>query len=92
MKYQEKQLVIAKVPFKEKPSAIGIENILDTIYDYKLIVYRVYGEHNQLWHYFICTEKEMDQYMEDAAMDKYGESSFENYLKSVVKGKRLEDF
>jgi len=65
MKYKAGQKIKAKVPFSITPMKIHIEYVLDTIYDDKLIVYRVYGKYKRWWHYFTCYDFEMDIYVKN---------------------------
>ena len=66
MKYKSGQKIKARVPFSRTTSKVHIENVLDTVYNDKLIVYRVYGKQKQWWHYFSCFDFEMDMYVEHA--------------------------
>ena len=55
----------AMIPFgAPKPYKVHIDHILPSVYDNrKLIIYRVYGKHKQWWHEFMCTEDDMNHYI-----------------------------
>lgn len=66
MKYKSKQTITALIPFRRTPSTIHIEHVLNTDYEDKLIVYKVFGTNEKWRHYFMCFDDEMDGYVEKA--------------------------
>lgn len=66
MKYKEGQSFRAKIPFGILPMKIHICYVLPskTYRDRVLIIYKVYGKHRQGWHEIMCTETDMDYYIE----------------------------
>jgi hypothetical protein len=61
----------AIVPFSSEIMKVHIEYVLPSIYiDRKLIVYRVFGKHKRWWHEFLCTEEEMQWYIDKITVIK----------------------
>lgn|GEM_PF-7133970 len=55
----------AQVSYGREPMKIHICHVLPSHYtDVTLIIYKVYGKHKQWWHEFMCTENDMDWYIE----------------------------
>ena len=73
-KYKEGQSFKAKVPFGREPMKIHIVYVLPSkCYSNKtLVIYKVYGKHKQWWHEIMCTELDMDHYVD---MVKHYEST-----------------
>lgn len=65
-KYAPGQIVHATVPFMEESAKIHIVHILPSVYAHWLIIYKVYGQHKQWWHEFMCSDNDMDWYIKKA--------------------------
>jgi hypothetical protein len=64
-KFEKGQSFKAIIPFSIVPMKVHIDHVLPSIYeDRQLIVYRVYGKHKQYWHEFMCTDQDMNYYIE----------------------------
>lgn len=65
MTYKPDQSFHAVIPNTDRPTKIHIMYVLDGVYeDEKLIVYRHFGKYRRWWHQLMCTDKQMDSYVE----------------------------
>ena len=65
MKFKKGQAFKAKIPFGAgRLYKIHILYVLKSIYDKEqLIIYKVFGKHKRYWHEFMCTNLQMETYI-----------------------------
>lgn len=68
-KYTPGQTFNAYIPFGQDVMKVHIEHVIPSYYARWNIIYRVYGKHKQWWHEFMCSDEDMDWYIERSKKD-----------------------
>lgn len=68
MKFKSGQIFKAIVPYCEfKPQKVHIDHVLPSFYEnQELIIFRVWKRNKPWWHEFMCTNHQMEMYIETA--------------------------